>query len=107
MTISGKQCVADPQGTSDDKQCRNADSKAGGPWCFVDIQKHIWEYCDVPFCKRMLFWINLTKLAYLIELSTDVKHIDSAVCIRQPQLLKSLCRKACISAFVIKIVGFR
>jgi len=33
--------------------CRNPDNKEGGPWCFVETENGTWEYCDVPFCKRM------------------------------------------------------
>jgi hypothetical protein len=32
--------------------CRNPDRRAA-PWCFIDnINKTMWDYCDIPFCKR-------------------------------------------------------
>ena len=40
--------------------CRNPQGYGKKPWCYIDYENRIWEYCDIPVCdkttrKRKLF----------------------------------------------------
>ena len=38
--------------------CRNPDFKSSGPWCYIDAENGLTEDCDVPFCKREIFYFS-------------------------------------------------
>ena len=51
-SASGRECNAwDNLGH---RSCRNFPETPDRerPWCFTNITFDVWEYCDIPFCKR-------------------------------------------------------
>ena len=54
VTREGEPCDAWPD-EAENHYCRNSEpeSKPNGPWCFTNTTENTWDYCDIPFCKRM------------------------------------------------------
>ena len=34
--------------------CRNPDNEPGGPWCYTVEPTVRWEYCEVPYCSKLM-----------------------------------------------------
>ena len=52
VSASGRECNAwDDLGH---RSCRNFPDTPDRvrPWCYTNITFDLWEYCDIPFCKR-------------------------------------------------------
>ena len=59
VTVNGNKCLPwnlNPYLNADvypellNKFCRNPQGYGKKPWCFIDYNKRIWEYCDVALC---------------------------------------------------------
>ncbi|XP_046608872.1 uncharacterized protein LOC124299649 [Neodiprion virginianus] len=61
--------------------CRNPDSSAGGPWCYVDSENYDIvekEYCSVPFCDDkdcLVYTKNASTYSILTSLNSTIGNI--------------------------------
>lgn len=51
---------------ANENYCRNPTLDPLGPYCFVDGERGITEYCDIPWCTGIIFYFKLFFILLLL-----------------------------------------